>query len=383
MTAAPLFSLFCATWWTGALAVLLGSAALAAAGSLFQRRHREDAAPPLSVIVPVRENSPELAPALASLFSQSYPDFEVIVSAVEEPSPAIENARAVAARYPGISASFITRDPRAAENPKINNLALPIAEARHDLIVVKDANIRLKPERLAEMASLLAGGTGLVASIPVGIEPRNFPAEIECAGMNGYVARFLLAASALGLGFGIGATMLFSRRDFERAGGIAHIARSIGEDHAIAKMLSGIGRKTILSGTVEQIIGRRRISDCWRRQLRWAVCRRCETPLVFHAELAASPLAAALAGAGGANMIGISASSVFLGTIAVWIAADMLLAALKGWPVSWRSPLASLCFIIGFPLLWLQARLASRISWGGASFPIHRPAKMPAFERKT
>lgn len=362
----------CAAWWALSLAILLGSMALE---PRLRRSSSKKWEPPLSVIVPVKDSTPELSPALESLLSQSYPNFEVLISATDESSPAIAQARNLAAQYPGVPVHFIARDPHAAENPKINNLALPIAEAKHDLIVVKDATIRLQDGHLAKMVGRFVDDTGLVVSVPVGTRPENFAAEVECTTMNGYVARFLLAASALGMGFGIGATMLFSRRDFERAGGIAKIAQAVGEDHAISKMLAAIGRKTVIEGTVEQITGKRKLSEVWSRQLRWAVCRRCEEPGIFYAELGFSPLVVSLAGVAGASTIGASALAIFGGTIMVWIAADCLLSAAKGWPLSWRSPFATLCFIFGFPLIWLQARFVRRIFWGDVSFAVARPAK--------
>lgn len=365
----------CAAWWALSLAILLGSTILAALEPWLRRGSPKKNELPLSVIVPVRESAPALEPALQSLLSQNYSNFEVLISATDESSPAIAQARNIAAQYPRVPVRFIARDPHAAENPKINNLALPIAETKHDLIVVKDATIRLPDGRLAEMTGRFIGETGLVVSVPVGIKPESFAAEVECTAMNGYVARFLLAASALGMGFGIGATMLFSRRDFEHAGGIAKIAQAVGEDHAISKMLAAIGRKTVIEGTVEQIAGNRKLSEVWNRQLRWAVCRRCEEPGIFYAELGFSPLVASLAGAAGATAIGAEPAAVFGGTLAAWIAADCLLAAVKGWPLSWRSPFAMLCFIFGFPLIWLQARFIRRIFWGDVSFAVERPAK--------
>lgn len=374
MTLALVVAIVCALWWFAALAILLGSAALAALQPLLRRKPNPRVVnQPLSVIVPVKDMTPNMAPAFVSLFSQTYPDFEVLVSSTEEVSPAFECARTVAALYPAIKTSFIVSTPGAVRNPKINNLAAPIAAASHDLIVIKDSNIRLPNGRLAEMIGYLSGDTGLVASVAIGRQPKNFSADIECAALNGYVARFLLAASALGIGFGIGATILFSRRDFERAGGIVRVADAVGEDHAISKMLAVIGRKTAIAGAVEQILGRRRFSDVWNRQLRWAVCRRCEVPAVFYAEFFASPLIAAFAGAGGAAIIGASAAMIFIATLATGVATETLLAAIKGWPLSWRSPFATLGYLVLFPLLWIQARFARKVSWGNVSLAVTRP----------
>jgi ceramide glucosyltransferase len=363
-------SLIGAAWWCAAVLIFLGSSAAALLARSRPPLRPAGDLPPLSVIVPVSQASPEFESAFVSLLSQSYPDFELLVSATQDHSAAIEQARAIAARYPAVPARFITQNPNAARNPKINNLALPLAAARHDLVVVKDANIRLPAGRLAEMASAYDGEIGLVASVPVGIAPKNFAAFYECTAMNGYVARFLLAAAAFRMGFGIGATMLFSRSDFERAGGIAKSADAVGEDHAISKMLAAIGRKTKIAGTVEQTIGRRNWLDVWRRQLRWALCRRHEAPRIFLIELCVSPLVAALAGAAGASTIGYSAACVFLTTIALWLVAGAGVALAKGWPYSWRSPFAELLWIVCFPMLWLQACFTREIAWGDVSFTL-------------
>ena len=363
-------SLIGAAWWFAAVAILIGSSV---AALLTRSRPLAQAAenpPPLSVIVPVTQASPEAEAAFVSLLSQDYPKFELLVSATQESSSAIEQARAIAVHYPAVPARFIARDPHAARNPKLNNLALPLAAAEHDLVVIKDANIRLPAGRLTEMASAYEGDASLVVSVPVGAAPGNFPAALECTAMNGYVARFLLAAASFGMGFGIGATMLFSRRDFERAGGIAKIADAVGEDHAISKMLAATGRKTRIAGTVEQIIGMRSFPDVLRRQLRWGLSRPSQTPAIFTIELCACPLVAALAGAIGASAIGYSAGGVFLGTIALWVAAGAGVAVAKGWPYSWRAPFAELLWIVCFPLLWVQVCFTREIAWGDVSFPL-------------
>lgn len=323
------------------------------------------------MIVPVKDLTVGFEASLVSLLTQDYPAFEILVSAAEKDSPALKFARTIAARYPQIPARFIARDPGAARNPKINNLATPIAEAHHDLIFVKDANIQLGTGQLGEVVEYLAGDTGLVVAAPIGIQPANFPAEIECAFMNGYVARLLLAASAIGWGFGIGAITLFDRRDFNRAGGIASIADAIGEDHALSKTLGRIGKKTVITGRVaKQAIGARRIKDVWNRQLRWAVCRRIEEPLAFYVEPFTSALLTAIAGGVGAPVFNLQVAPVMAGTILIWVAVEISLTAAKGWPLSWRSPLATLCYLVMFPLLWLQALLTRRIFWGGTAIEL-------------
>src|SRR5690606_1145771 len=149
------------------------------------------------------------------------------------------------------------------------------------------------------------------------------------------------------------------------------IAEAIGEDHALSKALGRIGKRTVIvSRVVTQAVGARRIKDVWSRQLRWAVCRRVEEPLAFYAEPFTSALLAAIAGGIGAPVFGLQAVPVMVGTILLWVVVEISLAAAKGWPLSWRSPLATLCYLVMFPLLWLQALLTRRIFWGGTAIEL-------------
>ncbi len=191
--------------------------------------------------------------------------------------------------------------------------------------------------------------------------------------MNGYVARFLLAASAIGLGFGIGAVMLFDRRDFNQVGGIAGIAQTIGEDHALSKALGRIGLKTVITASiVRQVIGRRSFSDIWARQLRWLVCRRIEEPMVYYAEPFIGGLFTAGAGVIGASFFGFNAWLPAIGTVLVWMTAELFLSAIKGWGLSWKSPLAIICSELMLPIIWFKAFTVRKLFWGGKWHEVHR-----------
>ena len=67
--------------------------------------------------------------------------------------------------------------------------------------------------------------------------PRGFWAELECAFLNTYQARWQYAADSLGHGFAQGKTMLVRRRDLAQAGGIQALAEEIAEDAAATKLV--------------------------------------------------------------------------------------------------------------------------------------------------
>ncbi len=377
MSAAAIVAYVCVGWWSLSLLVYVGSvmAAFVQPAVLRRRATRADQ-PPVSAIVPVNRVDVEMETAFASLFSQAYPHFEVLVSAADDSAPALEVARKVAACHPGVPFRVVCQDTRVAVSPKLNNLVAPLAAAANDVIFVKDSSFRLADGELGALVRSLTPGVGLVVAPPIATKPDNFAAEIECAILNGYQARLLLAASVLGISVGAGAIMLFDRRDFARAGGVEAIAWAIGEDHALTQALRRVGLKTVIAAEeVTQVLGRRRLADVWNRQLRWMVWRRQAEPWTFYAEPFGGGLFTALAGAVGAGALGAPAAAVAGATLALWLALEFLLVAGKGWRRSWKSVPAAVCREVIMVALWIRAWTVRTIYWGDLPFEVgRRPA---------
>jgi ceramide glucosyltransferase len=366
----------CALWWGLSCALHVGSALAALLQPALRRRRATNAEqPPVSVIVPVKGLEPDLAAAFASVYAQDYPSFEVLISASDESAPAIGLARTVSERHPRTRTRIICKDVRVAVSPKLNNLVAPLAAAEHELIFVKDSNIHLEPGQLAHFVRNLAPGVGLVVAVPVAIGAENAAAEIEAAFMNGYQARLLLAGSALGLGFGHGKIMLFDRREFARAGGVAAIAWGLTEDHPLSQAFARIGLRTVFAAeTIRQVLGSRRLGDVWNRQLRWMVCRRQMEPWAFYLEPLFNSLLAAAAGAGAAALLGLPWWLLAASTLLLWLALEALLAALKGWRWSWRSAAAALGRDLVFIALWLRTWRVRTVLWGDLPLEVRRRA---------
>lgn len=363
-----------ALWWALCSTVHIGSIVAGLLQPWARRRQatRQDQ-PPISVVIPVKQLEPEADAAFAATYAQSYPAFELIIAAAEETSPAIEAARRGASRFPSVRTRFITNIRQVTPNPKVSSLACAISVADHDLILVKDSNIRLADGQLAEFVRHLTPGVGLVCALSIAVSPKSVAADIECAMMNGHHAPLLLAASALGWGIGFGKIMLFERDDFLRAGGSAAIAHTFGDDQALAKALASIGLRTVFAASVvRQVVGRRSLRDVWDRQLRWMVIRRTEEPFAFYVEPFFSGAFAAVAGSIGAPFIGIDWWLMAAVTLAGRLSLETLFVAAKGWGWSWRFPLAGICRELLIPALWLRTWFAREVRWGGVPLDIPR-----------
>jgi ceramide glucosyltransferase len=358
-----------AIWWACSVGVLVLSFGASLAHPLRPRRSRSNCEyPPLSALVPVKTLHAEFEAAQRSLFAQDYPNLEIIISTAETDSPAIRAAQIIRSEFPQISSRLLQSHCDRAASPKLNTLWTAILEARNDVILLKDSNLRLEPHQLADLVCHLEPDTGLVSTISIATDPRSLPAWIEASIINCYHARVLMLADAARLGFGLGKIMLFRRSDLMRAGGLERLTWALGEDMALAQMLVSLGRRTVLAACVShQPLGARSFSDYWQRQLRWMIIWRVQLPAAFVGDILGSALPTAVAGAIAAKFFGLSGAAVAGGTLAVWFALEAILCAAKGWPLSlWSFP----AFLIRealTPVLWLRAWTTRDVIWAGAT----------------
>lgn len=357
-------------WWACVLLARAGAViATFAQPSVRRRAAVRGDRPPVSVVIPVARMEPEVDAAFASVFSQAYPRFEVLITAADEGSPVIDAARDAANRFPDIPTHLLVGNERFTLNPKISNLAPAIAGAAHDLILVKDASVSLLDGQLLELVRNLTPGTGMVCAVPIGVRPESFAADIECAMTNAHAATWLMGASLLNLDVGFGKVMLFDRRDFERVDGIRVMASTFGDDQALAKALARVGLRTVFAGSVvRQVIGRRTLREVWDRQLRWMVIRREEAPLIFVIEPFVSAAFVTLAGALAGPTLGVAGWAIAAATLVSWLASETVVVLARGWGWSWRSPLAAVVRELLIPSLWLRAWSTRRVSWAGERF---------------
>jgi ceramide glucosyltransferase len=363
------FSVAGAVWWVAAVGLFGLSLGAALLQPMLQRRcpRRKDS-PAVTVIVPVKCLDPGFETAQTSIFLQTYPDYEILISAAERQSTALDAARNIARAFPARACRFLCSGGRDAVSPKLNTLAAPLAEAENNFVLTKDSNITLCADSIAALMQNFAGNVGLVVAVPVAVRPETISGRIEASLINGH-ARLLLTASALGLGFGVGKAMLFRRSDLAAAGGIEAISHSLAEDTALSQILAAQGLKTVFAHrTVSQEIGVRTLRDVYDRQVRWSVIRRANERYTYPLEPLSSALPAALAGALAAPLVGMSAFAGFLLTFVGWFLAEMALAYLKDWEISLWSPLAFAGREILSLAAWLRAWTTHDVVWAQGRF---------------
>jgi ceramide glucosyltransferase len=337
--------------------------------------------PPVSLVRPLCGIDNYAADTLRSTFEIDYPDCEILFCVASAKDPVVSLVESLIAEHPDVDARLLFGNERVNNNPKLNNMLKGWHAARHDWVVFADSNVLMPRDYVQRLFASWKADTGLVASPPVGCRPQGIWAELECAFLNTYQARWQYLIDSLGRGFAQGKTMLWRRADLERAGGIEALGNEVAEDAAATKIVRGAGLKVrLVDRPLAQPLGRRSATEVWSRQVRWARLRRASFLPYFLPEILSGGVLPMIAAVIVASAIGLPAAlcAGLLGV--VWYGGEMLLAVAADWHLPALYPLYGLARDLLLPILFIDALRSSDFVWRGNEMQVERiePARMMA-----
>lgn len=360
--------------WTAAiiLCITVGShlATVAVASIRCRARtHVEPApheAPPISLVRPLCGLDNFVEPTLRSGFELDYPSYELIFCVAHARDPVVPTVQRLIDEHPHVRARLLIGDERISANPKLNNCFKGWNAAAHEWIVLADHNVLMPPDYLTRLWNCWREDTGLVCSPPSGTAPQGFWADVECAFLNTYEARWQYVADTLGVGFAQGKTMFWRRSVLEAAGGIRLLGLEPAEDAASTKVVRDAGlRVRLVDAPFPQPLGRRTALEVWRRQARWAQLRRASFPCFYVPEIIGGALLPSIAAATLATALDLSWIPAVLAVTILWYGTEMKLARVAGWPLSRLYPLHAFVRDLALPALWVSGWRGSPFVWRG------------------
>jgi ceramide glucosyltransferase len=324
-----------------------------------------DNLPGISVVRPVCGIENHGEETLRSAFHLDYPSYEIVFCAAAANDPVVPLVRRLIDAHPEIPARLLVGSEAISDNPKLNNVCKGWRAAAHDWIVMADSNVLMPRDYLQRLLASWRADTGLVASPPVGSRPDGFWAELECAFLNTYQARWQYVADSIGLGFAQGKSMLYRKSLIETAGGIRALGDEPAEDAATTKIVRAAGRRVrLVDGPFEQPLGYRSLGDVWWRQLRWARLRQASFKGYYVVEILSGGVAPLLTAAAVLAAFGLPLVSV-VALAAIWYGAEATLARAAGWHLTARFILASMLRDLLLPALWIAGWAGTGVVWRG------------------
>lgn len=354
--------------------VLVNLASMALAGRRWTKRAPPEwcgERPAVSIVRPLCGLETFSRETLEATFHIDWPEYEIVFCVQRRGDPIIPLVEEVIAAHPERRALLLVGDDPISPNPKLNNCVKGWAAARHDYVILADSNALTPRDYIARLYSQFRPDTGLVVSMPLGTRPGGFFAEVECAALNTYQSRWQFASEAVGMGFAQGKNMMWKRDILENAGGIGALGSEIAEDAASTKAVRGQGlRVRLVDRPFEQPLGLRSAREVWQRHSRWARLRRASFPWHFAPEILTGALLPAVLAAIATREAGLGATTGAAAVVVLLYGAELALAALARFPLSWRMPAAMFVRDLALPVLWIDAWLNSDFTWRGHAMSV-------------
>jgi ceramide glucosyltransferase len=107
------------------------------------------AAPGVSVVRPLCGLDNFCEETLQSSFELDYPSYEIIFCVARATDPAVPLVQRLIATHPEKPARLIVGDEKVSANPKLNNCVRGWDAARHDWIILADANVLMPKDYIS------------------------------------------------------------------------------------------------------------------------------------------------------------------------------------------------------------------------------------------
>jgi len=339
--------------------------------------------PPVSLLKPVFGLSRDLGENLRSACRQDYPDFQVVFSAQREDEPALPLLYEIQRELGPERVTVVVDGTGTVPNGKVRNLLVGESGARHDLLVVSDADVRLHPDYLKTIVAPLADpAVGCSTTFYKATGARRWYEGLEQLFFNGDWVPNLVFAHITGASpFVLGASNAVRRSTLEAIGGLADLGNYLLEDFEMGRRIRARGQRVaVVPYFVDMLVDLDGPGQWWRHQLYWDKNTRAGNPWGLFGTLfiRAIPFGLAFAAVRGGDALGLAIA-------AAAVAVRLLTAGLfMAWGLGDREglrslPLLPLRDLAGF-VSTIRAFVNPSVEWAGTRFVVGRGGRMVAQE---
>ena len=341
------------------------------------------ALPPVTVLKPLKGPGIDLYDNLASFCRLDYPAYQIVFGVEDASDPAVAVVQQIRRDFPERSIVLSVGSMPGA-NRKVANLCHMMRRARHDILVVSDSDIRVRPDYLRALVGPLVDPAatppiGLTTCLYRGHGRFGLPTVLESLFINTDFMPMVLAAQLVDrFQYAYGASIAFRREALEAIGGFAALADYLADDYHLGNRIARAGyRLVLLPYTVETVLDSVTLRDVWRHLLRWSRTYRVSRPVSWFCAVVTHAMlwgCLSLLVTGG-SLLGWAAFAWALGGRLVGLGGVLRLLGERdtlSW--LWLVPAKDLFN----SLMWAVAFLGNEVSWSGQRLRVHRDGRMVA-----
>ncbi len=340
--------------------------------------------PPVSILKPVRGVDREAYENFASYCRLDYPEYEIIFAVAEPDDSAVPVIERLQTDFPRCSIRLIKGAERIGTNSKVNSLCRLVQEAKYDLVVMSDSDVRVDPDYLWAVVPPFADSqVGAVTGFYRGITAGSIVADLDALGMYLDSAPGALVARRLEdkMQFAFGWTMATTKRHLSEIGGWEAMANYHSDDFELGNRIARRGyRVELMRKPVWMVFPQETIGQYFRHELRWSIGLKNVRPtgywwLMLTHGLPWAVLAAALAARAGWGGI---AAGHFIAYLVLrlglaWTTGTWGLGDTGAWKKLWLVPLRDAISFIA----WVGGSFSEQILWRGLAYRVKNGQLFP------
>jgi len=335
---------------------------------LHQRAEKPSVVRGVTLLKPLKGSDATTEACLRSWLTQDFQGVvQILFGVAREQDSVCEIVKRLLSEFPKLDAQLVICGPLAGANLKVSKLMQLERLAKHDLIIVSDADVKVPADFLTNaLVPLEDSQVGLVNCFYRLANPANTAMKWEAVAINAdFWSQVLQSQSLKPLDFALGAVMAMRRKQLMQIGGFAAFADCLADDYQLGKRIAAQGNRIVLCPIVVECWSEpMNWTAVWKHQLRWArTIRVCQPWPYFFSILSNATLWPVLVlGSNHSRLAVLCVSACILVRIAT---ALNLQSKLTQTPIQ---------FSYGFmvPLkdllqtaIWLLAFLGNRIEWRG------------------
>jgi ceramide glucosyltransferase len=249
--------------------------AIIAARRFFAKRSTpspSDFTPPVSILKPIYGLDRETYENYASFCRQDYPDFEILFCVSDDRDPAVPLIQKIIVDCPERSIRLLVGSEPLGASDKVNKLCRMVREARHEIVIVTDSDVRIDPGFLRAIAGAFRDPeVGGVTCLYRGLTDGSFAADLEAMGNSTDFAAGVLVNWLGGkIDFMLGAVMATTKKNLAEIGGFESLVDYFCDDFELGNRIARNGHHIELSTfPVSIIYPRETLAEAFRHQVRW------------------------------------------------------------------------------------------------------------------
>jgi len=272
---------------------------------LHRRMSIDAVSEPVTLLKPLKGCDSDTEECLRSWLTQDYAGpVQILFGVASADDPVCDIVRKLIQQYPAADARLVICGPLVGANAKVSKLLQLEQLAKHDLLVISDADVHVPCDLLSNLAASFCGNgdatrhtqhairsPGLVNCFYSLANPTTLAMHCEAIAINAdFWTQVLQAQTLKPLDFALGAVMVTTRQHLQQLGGFAPFVNCLADDYQLGHRIARAGHQIVLATVpVECFSAPMSWSAVWKHQIRWARTIRVSQPVPYFFSILSNP----------------------------------------------------------------------------------------------